>query len=140
MSLIEVTCPHCQVKGRVLLPPMGSLAIGPCPYCNGIVAIFCGQALALDRELLASGDIEQCRDHVIMTLTAFLEERVDAMLTDDGFIALLSTQCAALEPNAETNPERSEEDITDDEVRQFVSFELEHLKDKTYFDSIFKAK
>ncbi len=77
ISFITVQCPHCGVSGQILMPPAGSVIVGPCPRCGMPVVLFHGWVLPLQKEVMASADTEQIRQHVKEVLRRFIEERVD---------------------------------------------------------------
>jgi len=82
LSIVEVKCPHCGAEGRIMLPPMGSIILGPCPECSEMVVVFCGRVLPLDKEIVTEGSIEQRKAHLLQVLTQFLRERIDLLVKD----------------------------------------------------------
>ena len=82
LSLIEVTCPHCGARGQIMLPPLGAIIVGPCPECQGMVTVFCGRVLPLDRDIMVSGKPRQKRQHLMDVITLFVNERVEKLFAD----------------------------------------------------------
>ena len=84
LSMIEVTCPHCGTKGQIMLPPMSTIIVGPCPECQGLVVVFCGNALSLDNEIMLHGSVDERREHLMGVLTEFLHDRIWQILPDEN--------------------------------------------------------
>lgn len=114
MSLIEVKCPHCGTRGQIMLPPLGALVIGPCPECHEMVVVFCGRALALDRQTMTEGTQTERAEHLLGVLTTFLEKRVEQLLeqADEPSEASEDARGPHAEPVARTP---NDEDLLDDE-------------------------
>lgn len=126
--LIEVKCPHCGAGGQVILPPIGSLIIGPCPECHGLVIIFLGQALGLDNAVMLNGKFRDKKNHVIQVLFNFIRERIDGLIEDWGKSEAASELKPALNP------------ITTEEVRRFTRQELNLLDgSQESFDALFDS-
>lgn len=148
LSLIEVTCPHCGAHGQVMLPPVGTIIVGPCPECQGLVVVFCGQVLALQKETMLHGTREEKCEHMLSVLTDFLRDRINQMITDDTAQttdappedkdALISDADIAM---ASAGPVRRGSSkavpITEQEFSTFADVELKLLDNKDYFRSIF---
>ncbi|MAF13289.1 MAG: hypothetical protein CMI53_00140 [Parcubacteria group bacterium] len=83
ISLINIQCPHCNVQKAILIPPIGSILIGLCKDCNDSIAIFEGQALALDTQIIRTADIENRKKHLLEILDRFLKERIFALMPDE---------------------------------------------------------
>jgi len=83
LSLIEVVCPHCGAHGQIVLPPVGTIIVGPCPECQGLVVVFCGHILPLDKSIMLDGTVQQKRDHLLAIFTEFLKDRIAQMIPDD---------------------------------------------------------
>lgn len=115
LSLIEVKCPHCGAEGQVILPPVGSIIIGPCPECLGLVIIFMGQALGLDNSVMLNGKFRDKKNHVIQVLFNFIRERIDGLIKD------WEKSKAASELRPAPSP------ITAEEIKRFASEELRLL-------------
>lgn len=84
LSLIEVRCPHCGAKGQIMVPPPGAIIVAPCPECQELVVVFCGQVLALKKEMMVNSSIREKREHLLSVLTDFLRQRVVDIITDDA--------------------------------------------------------
>ena len=145
MTVIEVQCPHCGARGQMMVPPVGSLFIGPCSRCEDYMIVFCGQALALDGETMGEGTGVERREHVLDTITRFLDGWLDRVMgggaNDEIGDASAEEPAAELdEPDFVSSPEDKavSAPISDLEFCQFVENDLELLDDRSYFDSIFK--
>jgi len=153
LSLIEVTCPHCGVQGQILLPPLGAIIVGPCPECGGMVAIYCGRALPLDRATMESGTVEARRGHLMEVLGAYLRDRVDRLFAEepegsaegerpgaDGFLLedieeeLEAGDAAGLTPLGAM----PSVPISNEEVDSFRNVDLKLLDNAAYFRAVFK--
>ena len=145
LSLIEVQCPHCGARGQIMIPPVGSIIIGPCPQCEELVVVFCGHVLPLDKQLMESGTVDERRDHLLTALTGFLHERVhklllgevqaDGELVEEGFIGPIDDQADQVEPS----PESVEQSlITETEMERFTDVDLKLLDNTAYFRSVFE--
>lgn len=158
LSLIEVKCPHCGAQGQIMLPPLGAIIIGPCPECEGMVVVFCGRVLPLEKEVMVEGSVEEKRDHLMGVLTTFLQDRIERLFEQ----AQAAAEQAANEDEDEDNePEfgidEDEEEreqrtaalpealganriivpITDDELQNFVDVDLKLLDNRDYFKAVF---
>jgi hypothetical protein len=132
-----------------MLPPMGALIVGPCPECQGLVAVFCGRALGLDRDIMLSGSVEKKRDHLMTVLNTFLEERVNQLLKEAIHDESPKEQEAESvdeedlpEPldvrGALTAPSRVISNvITQTELDDFVHVHLNLIDNTDYFKAIF---
>lgn len=152
LSLIEVKCPHCGAQGQIMLPPLGAIIIGPCPECEGMVVVFCGRVLPLDKEVMADGPLEEKREHLLEVLNDFLRERVERLFE----------QLPAQPDEVEDTPAESLEadggegmggagpvtpapygkkivvPITEDEVSNFINVDLKLLDNRDYFKAVFE--
>ncbi len=122
-----------------MAPPIGSIVVGPCPQCDEYVAVFCGETLALDKELILGGAVDEKHEHIMAVLTQFLSERVHHLIEK------------VAEENGETEPELSpaeplaslDEDslasatIKDAEFEHFRKVELNLLDNSEYFQAVF---
>ena len=81
-SILKIVCPHCQAKGRVAAPPVGSMMIGPCPKCNELVMVFSGAALPLEKDVLVNGSAGEKHQHLMEVLTSFLDRRIGRLLEE----------------------------------------------------------
>jgi hypothetical protein len=48
-----------------------------------LVVVFCGQVLALKKEMMANSSIKEKREHLLSVLTDFLRQRIVDIITDD---------------------------------------------------------
>ena len=111
--------------------------------------VFCGHVLALDKEIMFSGSIEEKRAHILAILTSFLKERIEQMISDDP--AEGEEQPNAEQEESEVGLEHehasmhraashaavSESPISEDEAKAFSSIELKLLDNREYFKAIF---
>jgi len=155
-SLINVECPHCKARGQIMIPPVGSIIIGPCPKCEDLVVIFCGQVLALDKVLMNEENIETRREHLLSVLNTFLEDRISNLMSEDFNINTRSLsevvddteleesevefveEEASVDFTALSDAEQSQS-ITQSEVDRFTDVDLKLLDNKAYFKSVFGA-
>ncbi len=147
MSLIEVKCPHCGAKGQIMIPPPGAIIVAPCPECQGLVVVFCGQVLALKKETMLNSSIKEKREHLLSVLTDFLKQRVVELISDDDEVEKGAGQLAA--PKAEmterisgaalpqVRKDRKLNPISPDEMDRFRKDDLRLIDNPDYFKAIF---
>lgn len=150
LSVIEVKCPHCGVRGQIVLPPLGSLIMGPCPKCQELVLVFCGRALPVDKTIMYEGSFVEKHDHLMGILMDALEKSVNQLSNE--VIApdeeereeseLLDIAGGPLDAPVElsgTAPTDSQETspITSAEVQHFIDIDLKRIDNCDYFRSIF---
>lgn len=145
LSLIEVECPHCGAKGRIMVPPVGAIIIGPCPQCQELVVVFCGQVLPLEKEIMSEGSLEERRDHLMDVLTRFLNDRLTKMLSHD-----FGSDVSAIDEAGDTRGDVSaglvsrasnggnSGPITQGELKRFADVDLKLLDNSAYFKSVFE--
>ena len=156
LSLIEVTCPHCAAQGQIMLPPLGAIIIGPCPECHGMVAVFCGKVLALDKEIMTEASSPEKREHLNAVLGTFLQDRIDRLFSDEEVDEILTfdhddegdddapsqrgdrpaeTGLGRIDVygNTQTAP------ITSEELESFKNVDLRLLDNPDYFKAIFEG-
>jgi len=150
LSLIEVTCPHCAAQGQIMLPPLGAIIIGPCPECHGMVAVFCGRVLALDKETMTGGSTAEKRGHLGAVLGTFLQDRINRLFADndEDDIAAFDDDDTGSEHD-ETRPaetglgridvygNQQTAPITSEELESFKNVDLRLLDNPDYFKAIF---
>lgn len=146
MTVIEFQCPHCGARGQMMVPPVGSLFIGPCGRCENYMTVFCGQALALDGEIMSEGTGVERREHVLETITGFLNGWLDKVMrggasdkTGDEAQEELAAELDEVEYGSPPEDEPAPVPISDVEFCQFVDSDLGLLDDRAYFDSIFNS-
>jgi len=157
LSLIEVTCPHCGAKGQIMLPPAGAIIVGPCPECQGIVVVFCGQILPLKKDIMIDGSSKEKRQHIMTVLTGFLKDRIGQIVSSDDEVKDTHDETAKpqppmsieqpappVEPPQEANvekrvahPRRVAEPISHEDVRKFVIEDLKKVDDPDFFKKLF---
>jgi hypothetical protein len=155
LSLIEVQCPHCGAQGQIMVPPVGAVIIGPCPECKELVVVFCGQVLALNKETMEMGSVEERREHLLGVLHEFLEDRIVKILDEDTLTSSTEEQSEdsyeemeyseALSETPEFEMGETEEEpvkesaapISQVEMERFMDVDLKLLDNKAYFKSVF---
>jgi len=158
LSVIEVKCPHCGARGTIMLPPVGSVLIGPCPLCNEMVVLFGGRVMALDREIMLGDDLDAKRDHLMEVLMEYIYERVDQVLSNANAVSPIvehdDLQQDAAHETLDGHDEKSEEKngidfhptvdadstmrpISRQEVDDFLRIDLPLLAKTEYFRAFF---
>lgn len=153
LSLIEVKCPHCGAQGQIMLPPLGAIIVGPCPECKEMVVVFCGRVMPLDKQVMESGTLEDKQDHLIEVLGSFLQERVRRLFSAPPATREESEQASPpAQDNLGEHDETSESPapgaisltggaprdmITDEEVMNFVNYDLKLIDNPKYFKAVF---
>ena len=141
LSLIEVKCPHCGARGQIMLPPIGSIIIGPCPECQELVIVFCGRVLALEKEIMLHGSFDEKREHMMEVLTEFLRERIDKLIVEEAEMrekAARGEEAPKGSAPEETAAEPSARSaISQEEMDAFKNMELALIDDKDAFEKIF---
>jgi hypothetical protein len=150
--MLDVQCPHCHAKGQIMVPPVGAVIIGPCPHCQELVVVFCGQTLALDKMLMEEGPIEERREHLLGVLNEFLRDRISNLLTEEMIIQKSEEQQVAPDFDnfddfaanddesmslSEVTETIADATISQNEVDQFTDVDLKLLDNRAYFKSIF---
>jgi hypothetical protein len=103
LSFVDVRCPHCGAQGRIVLPPLGTILVGPCPECKGMLALFNGTVLPLDSKVILEGTIEEKKKHIAEVFSSFIEDKLEEFF----------------------NPKKEETPISESE-NGFESFKSEH--------------
>jgi hypothetical protein len=142
-----------------MLPPAGAIIVGPCPECQGLVVVFCGQVLPLKKDVMVEGSIKEKRQHIMTVLTSFLKDRVGQIVAEDDDVrdvrgeippkpqhpVVSEKPAMPLEQKREANapdkkvcsPEHVAEAISHEDVRRFVINDLKKLDDREQFKKIF---
>lgn len=133
-----------------MLPPVGAIIVGPCPECKGLVVVFCGQVLALNKEVMFKGSIEEQKDHLMDVLTRFLQERITELVNEEAQtqqqqpvpIESKEADPENVEPvhptkQTESATEPSPSGISNEDVEAFVNMELKLIDNSDYFKAIF---
>jgi len=142
LSVIEVQCPHCGVRGQLMLPPVGALIVGPCPECDGLVVVFGGRVLPLDKDIMLNASFEEKRQHLMAVLTDFLEDRVVQLLNqvpDAGEApdAVAEIEGDGLAQADDESPAGGRDAISASEKEAFVQIDLDLIDNPDYFRAIF---
>lgn len=151
LSMVEVKCPHCGVRGQIMLPPLGAIIVGPCPNCDELVVVFCGRVLPLNKDTMVNGTPEQKHEHLKTVLVDFMDDRirkvVDQLTPDvteglhdytpenDDYVPSTDTLTEPSAPAAIIDESKA---ITDNEIDKFIRFDLPRIDNKDYFRAIFK--
>lgn len=152
LQLIEVQCPHCGAKGQIMVPPIGAMIIGPCPQCKEMVVVFCGQVLALDKEIMQGGELIERREHLMAVLTDFLRDRVGKLLSDNAPAEDEDEEAADEPSEVKASEEASAREepkqqtgnrpgpISEAELQRFMAVDLKLLDNDAYFRSVFESR
>lgn len=143
--MIEVVCPHCGAHGQVILPPVGTIIVGPCPECLELVVVFCGQVLALDKQTMTQGSVEEKREHLLHVLTDFLRVRLEQMITVEAeadatqpdSATATATQPEVVHFTPPSPPLNKKAPISKSEIDAFASIDLKLLDRRDYFRAVF---
>jgi hypothetical protein len=126
------------------MPPLGAIIIGPCPKCDELLIVFCGQVLPLEKDIVMNGTPREKHEHLMAVLTDFLEDRVADLVRqttpapeedeqdesyDDIEMTSDATELADLEPEIEN--------ISQPEIDQFKQVDLNLLDNRDYFKAVF---
>jgi hypothetical protein len=142
-----------------MLPPAGAIIVGPCPECQGLVVVFCGQVLPLKKDIMVDGSTKEKRQHIMTVLTGFLKDRVGQIVAEDDDVrdardeippkpqhpVVNEKPATPFEQKREANaadkktcrPEHLAEPIGHEDVRRFVINDLKKLDDPEQFKKIF---
>lgn len=130
-----------------MVPPVGAMIIGPCPQCKEMVVVFCGQVLALDKEIMQGGELVERREHLMSVLTTFLQERVGKMLSDgvpsededeDEDSGVLAEEMLGEHEGAAPGDRPGL--ISEAELQRFSAVDLKLLDNDAYFRSVFESR
>lgn len=64
-----------------MMPPLGSILIGPCPLCREMVVLFSGKVMALDKNVMLGDDTDAKKVHLTDVLNGYLAVRIDEVLS-----------------------------------------------------------
>lgn len=148
LSMIEVKCPHCGVRGQIMLPPLGSIIVGPCPNCDELVVIFCGRVLPLDKGIMVHGSAADKHDHLKKVIVNFIDDRVGKLVEQLTPEVTEGLHDYMPEVDDYTPPNPQQETVSDlklenppqisqDEAEKFTQFSLPLLDNRDYFHKIF---
>ena len=150
--MVEVKCPHCGVRGQIMLPPLGAIIVGPCPNCDELVVVFCGRVLPLNKDIMVNGANEEKHEHLKSVLVDFIDDRIEKVvkqLTPEITEGLhdytpendeyMSGEVTDPEAQALEEPVLHEAPVTisDNELDRFLQFDLPKIDNKDYFHAIF---
>ena len=127
-----------------MIPPVGAIIIGPCPQCQELVVVFCGQVLPLEKDIMSEGSLEERREHLMKVLTHFLNDRITKMLSHDSGSNDSATRDAG---DSDGKPSQglfsgdsnavNSGPITQGELQRFSKVDLKLLDNSAYFKSVF---
>ena len=136
-----------------MLPPLGSIIVGPCPECKGMVVVFCGRVLALDKDVMVDGTREEKQKHLLEVLGVFLNQRVEKLFDEqeqDGGADIVNNEMHPEhneneEPQPQPEPQhehprapgKAEVHISEQEFDNFCRVDLEMIDNPDYFKAIF---
>jgi len=128
-----------------MLPPAGAIIVGPCPECQGLVVVFCGQVLPLKKDIMVDGSTKEKRQHIMTVLTSFLRDRVGQIIAEDDDVRdetppkpqhpVVSEKPAT--PFKQKHEANTADPISHEDVRRFVINDLKKLDDDEQFKKIF---
>lgn len=108
--------------------------------------VFCGQVLALEKEIMENGPLEERQEHLLSVLNDFLRDRVTKLMSDaekggesrmnDGFDAP-EEAAEGPEADSENTTALPEGSISQTELDRFLEVDLKLLDNKAYFKSVF---
>ena len=102
-----------------MVPPLGSILIGPCPLCREMVVLFSGKVMALDKKVMLGNDDDAKRKHLTDVLNSYVSDRVEEVLS--------GADLASFSVENESNPEFGQEDLDEKEFeREFQNREDEN--------------
>lgn len=138
----KLNCPHCQSQefGNAKVPK-GVVAVMSCPECSELVVRFRNKAVALDRDLLNNGTKDEKAAHLANVISDFIEDGFP------NFEMLQSPQFNNEDIQDDSNEAQEFADplevqdlqpISDDELKQFIDFDLNELDNVDYFRENFE--
>ncbi len=148
LSMVEVKCPHCGVRGQIMLPPLGAIIVGPCPNCEELVVVFCGRVLPLNKETMVNGSSSEKHEHLKSVLVDFMDDRIRKVvdqLTPEVTEGLhdYTPENDDYTPNMDEQPATTtiideSKSISDNELDKFLRFDLPRIDNKDYFRAVFE--
>jgi len=146
--MVEVKCPHCGVRGQIMLPPLGAIIVGPCPNCEELVVVFCGRVLPLNKETMVNGSSSEKHEHLKSVLVDFMDDRIRKVvdqLTPEVTEGLhdYTPENDDYTPNMDEQPATTtiideSKSISDNELDKFLRFDLPRIDNKDYFRAVFE--
>ena len=113
-----------------------------------MVVIFCGRALALDKEIMLHGAVNEKHDHLLEVLGLFLHDRVERLFTrpDAETEILRDDMDDDLDDDAGGVPGRSIDvfgntptgPISEEEFKSFLDVDLRLIDNDEYFKAVFQ--
>ncbi|MCC6145053.1 MAG: hypothetical protein IT368_14705 [Candidatus Hydrogenedentes bacterium] len=140
-----LVCPHCKahriVTSRV---PQDVVVVMPCPACGELNVLYRNKAIALNRQVLESGNFEERKNHLAHVIAEFLDTGIfngqwpSGFGIDHGDASDENINPFEQErPRPRRIPRRRARPISDEEVERFVEQGLDQLDDPVLFRQIF---
>ena len=138
-----------------MVPPAGSVLIGPCPLCNEMVVLFAGRVMPLEKEVMLGSDLDAKREHLMEVLMGYVCGRVDEVLTNANVSSPLVEQdeetLREMMENSDEEPDEASHislhptvdadstmrPISDQEAEDFLRIDLPLLAKPEYFRAFF---
>lgn len=129
--MLQVQCPHCNVRGQIVFPPLGAIIIGPCPNCWESVLVFGGKVLPLSKEILTKGDRAQKVAHIKNVVMDHLDPKITQLVEQlgDGVLENLHDY----KPSATSEKKECPQEISMTEFEKFVKVDLLKIDEGDYF-------
>lgn len=134
---ISLTCPHCGAQGHVDVPVAATVLIGPCPYCGGLVAVFGGVGLGLNKAIMLHGTSTEKRRHLHEVLGGSLDQRIGQVVQELETTGLGQHTHAPKLGQEHADAAAPAAPITAAEITDFVQNELLLIDNPDYFRAIF---
>lgn len=137
-----IACPHCKSRRIVARKvPKEVVVVMACPSCNELLVLFRKKVVALDRNVLEEGTMDERKQHLASVIAEFIDESMfkggplfEAMDPRE----LFSNDAIDFRDEGEDDDDGEEEaPISDREVEKFLEVELHRLDDASYFRKYF---
>ncbi len=145
LAMIPVTCPHCGVHGQIILPPLGSFIIGPCPRCKERVMILYSPVLPLSKDIIDAGDTEQIAAHLQTVMMDYYRDKTRMaaeQLTPENLEGLhdYTSEDEDDQPPAPDGKKECPQEISMTEFEKFVNNDLLKIDEGDYFRKNIEGK
>jgi hypothetical protein len=138
---MELLCPYCGEKKPVKLPSEKSVAVAVCLSCGEIIVIYKQHAVALDREVLASGSTDEKRQHIAAMIMEFAQKETGQVSEDILPKDLTSGQAEGSNDFCmeflDTDRSTDETPISAREIADFRRIDLNLIDNAAYFGHVF---
>jgi hypothetical protein len=132
-----VVCPHCKshriVASRV---PKDVVVVMSCPACGELVVLFRQKVIAISRQIIENGTLEERKHHLANVIGEFLESAPPGFPFGESAGGMMM-------PDENPSPFEDEVDadgaspISDTEMNDFVEIHLNQIDDSGYFKKHF---